>query len=214
MTQVDEASTPAGEDVEPDRGLVPFWERWVTPDGSWRRGRPPPGSDLAALRKGAGREPGTVPELWPYYTEDAWPSGMHDGGPPSRRFVAEHHALVLYGFHQQSKQFPVHRKGSRLGRALKALHVSGAFSQEAVDRRFRSAVAAEEVDHVAYHLRGMFTQLRSLDRARSLDYTRLSADLALWANASTRDRVRRCWGLDYYSFADDEGEGSDPPFDE
>lgn len=186
------------------RGRVPFWARWITRDGSWRRKDARLGAELAALRKGAGREPGTVPALWEHHVEDPWPPGVREGGPPSPRFVAEHHALVLFGFHQQSQGNPVHRRDASLGKTLKRLHAGGRFSEEAVDRRFLSAIVSDEVDDVAYYLRGLIMQLRSLDVVPPIDYSQLVDDLARWASPASRDRVRRRWGLDYHAFDRDE----------
>lgn len=196
-------------------GVAPFWARWIAHDGSWRRkDRRHLGAELAALRKGAGREPGTVPAMWEHHVEEPWPSGAHDG-PLSPRFIAEHHALVLFGFHQQSQSRPVHRDGASLGKALKALHINGRFSKEAVDRRFLSAIVADDVSAVAYHLRGLVTQLRSLDAVPPIDHSRLVDDLASWMSPAKRDRVRRRWGLDYHAFeraekATDTPAGVDP----
>ena len=182
---------------------IPFWMQRITDAGSWRWKDPYLGANLAALRKGAGREPGTVPALWEFHAEDPWPPGVPDGGPLSARFVAEHHALVLFGFHQQSRDDPVHRRDASLGMALKRLHTSRRFGKEAVDRRFLSAIVADEVDHVAYHLRGLIMQLRSLGSVPPIDYSRLVDDLAAWASPARRDRMRRRWGLDYHAFERD-----------
>lgn len=187
-------------------GGMPFWAEWITHDGSWRQRKETLflGAELAALRKGAGREPGTVPAMWEHYTEDPGSPRVVEGGRLSPRFVAEHHALVLFGFHQQSQRTPVHRDGAALGKALKVLHVSGRFSEDAVDRRFLGAIVADEVGGVAYHLRGLVMQLRSLDVVPSIDYSKLVNDLADWASPVSRDRVRRRWGLDYHAFDRDE----------
>lgn len=177
----------------------PLWVQWVTSEGSWRRRELPDGAVLAGLRRGAGRSPGTVPSMWEHHTEDpekGWPRV----GDVSARFAAEHCALVLYGFHQQGQREPVHQEGARLGKALKSLHAGGRFSEEAIDRRFHGAIASDELNDVAYHLRSLVAQFRSLKRVVPLDYSRLVDDLAMWADVQGRDRVRRRWGLDYHAF--------------
>ena len=45
-----------------------YWQRHTDGDGAWSQRGPAPGADLAALRRGIGQEPGTVPQMWPYYT--------------------------------------------------------------------------------------------------------------------------------------------------
>ncbi|WP_242423552.1 type I-E CRISPR-associated protein Cse2/CasB, partial [Frankia sp. EI5c] len=78
-------SIPAGDAPRPR-----FWELRHA-DGR------PDGAALAALRQGAGREPGTVPQMWRHYTT------LNRGGELSFQLRAEHVALVLFAVHQQSQ---------------------------------------------------------------------------------------------------------------
>lgn len=196
------------EQVEDSGRPSPLWVRWVTADGSWRQQGLPDGAVLAGLRRGAGRPPGTVPSMWGYYSEDpekGWPRV----GAMSARFAAEHYALVLFGFHQQGQRQPVQQKGSALGKALKRLHTERRFSKDAIDRRFHGAISSDEINDVAYHLRALVAQFRSLKSVVRLDYARLVDELANWPDPQGRDRVRRRWGLDYHAFEGSatEGEG-------
>lgn len=195
-----------------------YWERYTDGDGRWRpyRGRPaeaPPGEDLVRLRRGAGRVPGTVPEMWPYYStgiDDERLAPWADEWDLPGVFVAEHHALVLYGFHQQSIGRPMHVERARLGRAVRALHTSGRYSQEAVDRRFFTVVTTDDVGELAIHLRGLIGQLKTLrskDGApmpQALDYSWLQRDLEAWQWRDRRELVRRRWGLEYHLPGDQE----------
>lgn len=196
-----------------------FWERYTDGDGAWRsfrgaRPAPPPGAALAALRRGTGRPAGTVPALWPYYTVEAtddYVAAVDEWRPPPA-LVAEHHALVLYGWHQQSIVRPMHRRDVGVGAAVRALHTTNRYTQSAVDGRFFAAVTTDDVDELAVHLRGLVAQLRTLrhDKGGSapqpLDYTRLVRDLSWWPDPEKRNRVRRRWGLDYHRWRpDDEG---------
>lgn len=186
-----------------------YWTRYVDDDdGGWRSDARPPGEDLAALRRGLGREPGAVPELWPFHVVEV-PDEDRDAGLIPPEFEGEHHALTLFGVHQQSQKEPVHRPGIGVGRALRALHAgsSGDEAVKAIDRRFYTAVTATSIDEVAYHLRGLIRMLRSLGSLAPLDYGRLVDDLARWRWPDQRDRVRRRWGLDYHSPA----KGDDAP---
>ncbi len=194
-----------------------YWRRWTDGEGTWttyekRKAQPPPGEDLAALRRGAGREPGTVPSMWPFYTvgfgEDRLRPGADSWDLPSD-LVAEHHALVLFGFHQQSELSPVHRKGIGVGQAVRALHRGDErFSKDAVDRRFYAAVVASTPNELARRLRGLVQQLKVLNPTQGLDYDDLLKDLTRWSRPEGRDRVRRRWGLDYER-ADDRNQGDD-----
>lgn len=157
----------------------------------WGPNRLPPGADLAHLRRGLGRQPGSVPGMWPLYTE------LTDAGGISRRLRAEHIALGLYGLHQQSQRVPVHRPGIGLGDAARRLKRSGRYSENAVDRRIMAAASATTVDGLAFHLRGLVRQLSAI--GGSLDYDRLMEDLVRWQTPQGAGRVRRRWGGDYYA---------------
>ncbi|MDG4768645.1 type I-E CRISPR-associated protein Cse2/CasB [Solwaraspora sp. WMMD406] len=165
-----------------------FWERQVDGDG---KPTEVAGSDLAALRRGAGRDAGDVPEMWRFYT-----TLQHDG----RRLPwlkAEHAALTLYGIHQQSKHRPMHVAGIGLGAAMRALRSSGKYSEEAIDRRFTAAATATSFGEVCLHLRGLVTQLRGIDQP--VDYTRLYQDLIAWQDPTRVASVRRVWGRQYFT---------------
>lgn len=182
---------------------VRYWNRYTDGEGAWHApDRTPPGEELAALRAGAGRDPGTVPSMWPFATadvDDVYSDPNRDRWDPPFRAVAEHHALVLYAIHQQSQPRPVHRKGIGVGKAIRRLHEDDSFSEDAVDRRFYAAVTADEISELTHHLRGLIRQLRSLKAPASLDYGLLEDDLVKWHNPNQRDRVRRRWGRDYHA---------------
>lgn len=212
----------------------PYWARFVDAKGRWvgyagRPPGPPPGEELAALRRGAGREPGTVPQMWRFHVADVPEKYLRvfpNQWVPAA-YAAEHHVLVLYGHHQQSKAEPMHlpsrddeddeaagteegvsqRLG--LGDAVRALHTTGRYSQDAVDRRFYAAVTADSLDELAVHLRGLVNQLRTLPTPRALDYTELQRQLVAWQFPEGRNGVRRSWGLQYHAFRPDDPKQDD-----
>jgi CRISPR system Cascade subunit CasB len=159
----------------------------------WENHPKPEGRDLADLRRGIGREPGTVPEMWPYYTS------LRPNGELSERLRAEHAALCLFASHQQSQSTSMHRAGIGLGNAMAVLRRSDKFSGEAVDRRFTAAATATSFTEIVAHLRGLVTQLRSLPKAQPLDYTRLVYDLLDWQDPEKTATVRRRWGSQYFT---------------
>lgn len=194
-----------------------YWDRFVTDDGRWKGEKRPPGEDLAALRRGLGREPGTVPEMWTFH-QVAVPEDQAKRGWLSGLYEAEHYALTLFAVHQQSSgptSAPVHKPGVGVGTALRALHASrggaGAEASKAIDRRFYAAVTANTRAEVAHHLRGLIRMLRSRTTSVALDYTQLVQDLRAWDFPEQRDRVRRAWGLQYHSSADDPSPASETP---
>jgi len=179
--------------MRPDGGRSRYyWLRHTDGTGGWRQKDGPPGHELAALRRGVGREAGAVPQMWPYYTT------LTESGQVTPRLRAEHVALTLFAVHQQSKARPVHRFGIGVGRALHELRRSERFSDEAVDRRFAAAATATSFLEVSYHLRALLTQLRAVDGA-ALDYTRLYDDLVAWQDPEQRIKVCRVWGALYFT---------------
>ena len=170
-----------------------YWQRHTDGHGEWRKGQSPPGGELAALRRGIGKEPGSVPEMWAFY------ACLNPDGELTHALRAEHLALGLFALHQQSKAQPMHRGGVGFGAAVRALRRSGRFSEDAVDRRFAAAATATSATELAMHLRGLVSQLRVI--SQPLDYTRLLADLREWHQPRGMSAVRRRWGGQYFVFA-------------
>lgn len=188
-----------------------YWNRFTDGSGRWRStDRHPPGQDLAAMRRGAGREPGTVPAMWPFHSEiigDDWLRGHRTSWDTPARFAAEHHCLALYGFHQQSAQYPVHVARVGLGTAVLRLRQRGNTASEGVDRRFAAAATAATLSELSHHLRRLVALLKGAHA--SLDYNRLLEDLSKWEMPAMQGRVRRAWGLQYYARPRDE-DASEP----
>lgn len=173
------------------RGRSRYWHRHTDGGGSWRGASGPPGADLAAIRRGIGRDAGSVPGMWPFYTE------LRPDGALTHALRAEHIALTLFAVHQQSQRRPMHHAGTGVGAAARALRDSGKFSADAVDRRFAAAATASGISEAAFHLRGMITQLRSI--SQPVDYDLLLRDLRDWQDPARAASVRRRWGSQYFA---------------
>lgn len=179
-----------------------YWQRHTDGSGSWSKDGPPPGAELAALRRGIGREAGSVPAMWPFYTT------LNASGGLTRKLRAEHIALTLFAVHQQSQSQPVYRArvgdapchspGFGLGSAMLALRHSGKYSPDALDRRFAAAATAISINELSQHLRGLITQLHGVHPQPGLDYTELYHDLRAWQYLGGPSRVRRKWGASYF----------------
>jgi CRISPR system Cascade subunit CasB len=181
-----------------------YWNKFVGADGTWRiapgakQPKRPPGEDLAALRAGLGREAGTVPEMWRFYTCEI-DDRLARQDRVSQEQEAEHAALALYGLHQQSQDRPMHAPRVTLGHALRELRRSGKFSEQAVDARVEAAVTTTNVPALLMRLRGLITQLRTI--SQPLDYDQLMDDIKNWNWPDSRQRVIRRWGLGYYAWS-------------
>jgi CRISPR system Cascade subunit CasB len=163
------------------------------------RRSPAAAATLAHLRRGLGKAPGEVPEIWDI-TLESIPRPGH-GDVPSPQEHAAHAALTLYALHQQSRTTPMHTRGRSLGMAVRALARSqdatgDADREKAVRRRFDAVATATSFSETTHHLRGLISQLRAADIA--LDYGRLADDLERLQRPGGPKAVRLQWGRDYH----------------
>ncbi|GAA4961998.1 hypothetical protein GCM10023205_27070 [Yinghuangia aomiensis] len=179
-----------------------YWNRFTAPDGTWRKNPvtglagPPPGEDLAALRRGLSVPPGTSLPIWRLCSAPVDDRlARRDQVTPEQR--AEHAALALYGLHQQSQRTPMHKRGVSAGAALRTMRSTGAYSGDAVDRRVNAAVTATSTRVFVARLRGLVTQLRG--QGLPLDYDLLVRDLMAYERPAGRAAVRERWAVAYYS---------------
>lgn len=192
---IDQAASRAGEaspPSEPGHSSTPepLWEEWASlwPKDPRRR------QWLAEARRGAGKRAGTVPAMWPLYRA----SNDAHGGTADMIFEAEHICLVLFGFHQQSKDVAVHTGKAAFPTALQRLRESPRFHdrEKALDAKVFAAATSTTLDELQQHLRSLIALLKTEDLG--FDYTRLLADLTTWQLAGGADQVRRQWGRAYY----------------
>ncbi|WGD37189.1 type I-E CRISPR-associated protein Cse2/CasB [Lysinibacter sp. HNR] len=165
----------------------------------------PPGEHLAALRKGAYREPWTVPDMWPFLTEVSYSSNGLVPERIKRQEWAEHTALVLYGFHQQSQSESMHTNqyGHSLGRAMRQLfdvdNDPDNIMDSAMGRRVRELFFATSMPQLFRQIL-TFTQLFTASGQNlKLNYNVLFDDLVQWQQPNKRDSVRSRWGRDFYA---------------
>lgn len=149
-----------------------------------------PGQDLAAMRRGLDQEPGSTPGMWPIYSQ------LRADGRLTASLRAEHHALGLFGIHQQSQSSLMHWPDVPIGEALRVLRATERYSEEALDRRVAQAATADDLNELSYHLRGLVTMLRTIHQG--LDYTLLHRDLVAWQSDRKRPATRRRWGGAYF----------------
>ncbi|MFW6695495.1 type I-E CRISPR-associated protein Cse2/CasB [Streptomyces sp. MAR4 CNX-425] len=214
MTTSSATPTEAGRDVyEPGPAgrtvlacLEPIQRGYVSHDEPWAVAR------LAQLRRGAGKAPEEVPELFGLIDMDALytPGGRVRGsehGP-----TAVHLAVTLYALHQQSKRTgPMHVRGKRLGGAVRALMPRGEID-ESLRRRFVRVAGATSANVLAYRLRELVLLLRGA--GEPLDYARLADQIERVLDPTRRLAVRREWGREFHSRRLDEEAGNASPTDE
>ncbi|MER6010192.1 type I-E CRISPR-associated protein Cse2/CasB [Streptomyces bluensis] len=172
-----------------------YWWESFSPDAARA------GAELAVLRRGIGKEAGSVPEMWRFHRASL-DSYEADTGLPSARLRAEHTALTLFAVHQQSQRKSMHQEKTGLGQALRRLRQSDKYKSnpETLDTRVNVLATSFDVAELAHHLRGLTTLLRGIQQP--LDYTRLYYDVLGWHSPEGQDRARRRWGAQYYDWAD------------
>ena len=154
-------------------------------------------STLAHLRRGVGRAPGDVPELWGFFL-DGMPKDWMGSREPSRAEWAIYTALTLFALHQQGRDPQaawMNQKGAFLGKSIAQLIEPGE-EDSRVARRFYALVTASSMEELAYHMRGLVQLLRSKDIP--LDYPALAEDLYWYQNPNSVARIRLQWGREFY----------------
>lgn len=152
---------------------------------------------LAELRRGIGKRPGEIPQLWGYYLE-SMPEEFYGDKEPSRAEWAVYAALTLFALHQQGKdpEFnPMQKEGQGLGKAMANL-VHEENDRERITRRFNTIATAGGVEELFHYLRSVIQMLRGEDIG--LDYSKLAADIYCFQFPELISNVRLRWGQDFY----------------
>lgn len=161
---------------------------------------------LANLRRGIGRAPGDMPELWGIVLQDMPEEMMSRGGEPSKAEWASYTALTLFALHQQGKDLQserMYKEGASLGDSVRRL-AGNEDERQAVTRRFNAMATASDMVEAAHHMRGLVQLMRS--KSIPLDYPALAADLFNYQYPERVSDIRLRWGEAYYkNYNQDEG---------
>ncbi|MCE7081880.1 type I-E CRISPR-associated protein Cse2/CasB [Streptomyces sp. ST2-7A] len=169
---------------------------------------------LARLRRGAGKLPEDVPDLWGF-SGDHRLYRAHPAGDPAGERASEaaenaaHLALTLYALHQQSHRADrMHRIDIELGEAVRRLMPSDGID-EPIRRRFVQVGSSRNEKDLAFRLREIVSLLRR--EGVPLDYALLADQLEAWHFPPRRARVRQEWGRSFHAWrprrAEDSGAG-------
>ncbi|MFC5804283.1 type I-E CRISPR-associated protein Cse2/CasB [Streptomyces formicae] len=154
---------------------------------------------LARLRRGAGKPPHQVPDLWglldtsSLYEADEL---KHREADLARAENAFHLALTLWALHQQSRGERMHLSGTsrELGAAVR--QIKGAEDHGgSVRKRFVRLGASRTVEELSDRLRELVSLLRR--DSIPLDYAVLAQQIYRWQQPAARDTVRGSWGRSY-----------------
>ena len=147
---------------------------------------------LAALRRGAGKIPGELPELWGIFLNDLPEDMQNRSGEPTKEEWAIYLSLTLYALHQQGSSQSVHAEKISLGRAAAMLMSEPTEDErERVLRRFGPVVTAKDMPELSHHLRCLIELMRS--KSIPLDYVMLARDLYDYQFEERRRKNRLRW---------------------
>ncbi|SDK37763.1 CRISPR system Cascade subunit CasB [Streptomyces indicus] len=173
---------------------------------------------LARLRRGAGKPPHLVPDLWglldtsPLYEAEELKDRETE---LTRAENAFHLALTLWALHQQSRGERMHLSGAarELGAAVR--QIKGAEDPGGpIRKRFVRLGSSRTVEELADRLRELVSLLRR--DSIPLDYAVLAQQVYRWQRPAARDAVRGSWGRSYQAYqpkksaTTDSGTDSDP----
>jgi CRISPR system Cascade subunit CasB len=168
----------------------------------YREDRPDAVAALARIRRGAGRSPGEVPDLWGLTGTELLYAAAPGWGESTRMVRAEnamHVAVTLWALHQQShREAGMHQAGGpELGGAVRRLMPDGDID-EPIRKRFVRAATASSLDVLAQRLREIVVLLRV--NAVPLDYGVLAEQLFQWQQPGGPAQVHRAWGRSFHSY--------------
>lgn len=157
-------------------------------------------AELANLRRGVGRTPGDLPELWGSFLLGMPEELQSATGDPTPGEWAVYLALTLYALHQQGHSLPaenMHKPGQGLGLAVRKLVKADEDpAKSSILKRFNMLATANTMPEISHHLRGIVQLLRS--ESIPMDYVRLATDLYYLQFTESAPRVRLKWGQDFY----------------
>lgn len=163
---------------------------------------------LAQLRRGVGKKPGELPELWGVFLKNIPEDWMCTNGEPTYVEWAVYTALTLFALHQQGHCEVMHAEegGSSLGQAARKL-VRSEEDEENIRRKLSIVAKSEDMTELSYHLKTIIRLFGNNDIR--LNYAELAEDLYWFQFEQNADEIRLKWGRDFYRNikTEDKGKG-------
>lgn len=162
---------------------------------------------LVNLRRGVGREPGELPQLFGILLSDMPEDFWSKSGTATKEEWVCYTALTLYALHQQgydAKSQHMHTdEGVSLGKAMYKLAASydgDPNAEQRVVQKMRILATSADVKELSHHLRGIVQLLKA--NGISLNYKQLSGDLYEMQFPDGKRKVCLRWGQDFYGGRD------------
>ncbi|GAA0966155.1 hypothetical protein GCM10009555_007320 [Acrocarpospora macrocephala] len=164
---------------------------------------------LAQLRRGAGKLPQDVPDLWGMFGAERLHSEQTlSESDAIKAEAALFLAVTLYALHQQSRsEQRMHRPGVQLGEAVRRLMPEGSID-DTIRRRFVRVGSASTREALAYRLREIISLLRR--ESIPLDYALLARQLYQAQIPGGMLLVRQNWGLSFHAYQADTSKAETP----
>ena len=157
----------------------------------------------AKLRRGIGKPPGALPEIWGITLANIPDEWHSHSGNASFEENAIHATLTLYALHRQGKEQSMNAQEKTeespresIGSATAQLVQPDESNLGAIKRRFDAMATAPEITELVYHARGIIQLLKANDIP--LNYPRFAEDLFWFQCPGQADRVRLRWGEGFY----------------
>jgi CRISPR system Cascade subunit CasB len=181
----------------------------LSKDSPWSKGM------LAKLRRGIGKDPAEVPDIWEVtlgeLPDELQSRGRSEDIAPTEAEWAIHTALTLFALHQQGKSYSVNASreatsegktqyGDSFGRAARKLVNPDNSNESAIKRRFDAVMTAKDLTELAHHARGLIQLMKAADTAIYLDYPAFARALYYFQFSEYKNSIRLQWGQDFYRY--------------
>jgi CRISPR system Cascade subunit CasB len=180
-------------EVDEVQRIVSSKIRWLSVPSAQQR------AALAKLRRGIGKEPGEMPEVWDITLAELPESLTRRDGVATRAEQAIHVSLTLFALHQQGKSETVSRSNISFGAAVRQLVTPDKSNEQAIKRRFDAAITAKEFAEFSHHARGFIQLMKANKNNIFLDYPKFARDLYWLQNSEQRTKIMLRWGQDFWT---------------
>lgn len=161
---------------------------------------------LASLRRGVGKAPGELPELFGVVLPELPEEFVSSDGTATKEEWASYITLTLYALHRQGgdgKNDLVHTgEKVSIGRALKQLSDRQREGKQDINaekralQKMQMLITSKDMNELSYHLRSVVQLLKR--EVIALNYITLVEDLYEFQDADGKNRVSLRWGRDFY----------------
>ena len=165
--------------------------------GMLQNGSPWAASELAKLRRCAGKSLEEATDAWEVLFSEAPPeiSPRTGNASPVNTEIASFMALTLFAVHQQGQNVSVNCRDRSFSSAVSLLVKNGS---DSIRNRFNAVMTAQDLTELAHHMRGLIQIMRASPELIGFNYPRLAMDLYEFQFDDSKNKVRLRWAKDFY----------------